>query len=190
MFHMAQQKKRKTGDAHFLVTENYLMTRGASLHLSAKQFQGMVPSNDTIYGVVVDIPVNPQALITLVVYINGASNLYFNNGGSYTGAATRYPAVVQAGRMLVANASRILGEAEKTTKLDLPVGLEHHIFLMTKNGIYRKVFVPTEAIDASRDMQTIYALYQRVMQELRTAQMKDRAAAPHNPASKKNQGGV
>lgn len=182
---MAQ--KKRPADTHFLVTEPYLMTRGAALHFPSKQFSNMLTNNNSVYGFVVDIPVNPQTLITLVVYINGASNLYFNNGGSYTGAAQRYPAVVQAGRVLVANSSRILAEAEKTTKLDLPTGREHHIFLMTRGGIYRKVILPTEITEESRDTQTIYVLYQRVMQELRTAQMKDRAAGhtqKKHPASK------
>lgn len=182
---MAQ--KKRTAQTHFLVTEPYLMTRGAALHFPAKQFSNMLTNNNSVYGFVVDMPINPQTLVTLVVYINGASNLYFNNGGSYTGAAQRYPAVVQAGRILVANSSRILAEAEKTTKLDLPTGREHHIFLMTRGGIYRKVIMPTEIAEESRNMQTIYVLYQKVMQELHTAQLKDRAVGntqKQNPTTK------
>ncbi|MCD8219621.1 MAG: hypothetical protein LUC50_04545 [Ruminococcus sp.] len=169
-------QKKRTAKTHFLVTEPYLITRGAALHFPSKQFQSMLASDDSVYGFVVDIPANPQTLITMVVYINGASNLYFNNGNSYTGAAQRYPAVVQAGRLLAANCSRILAETKKTTVLDLPTGQEHHIFLLTKGGIYKKVFLPSDIPDASRDLQTVYVLYQKLMQELHTAQLKDRTA--------------
>ena len=169
---MAQNKNPQI---HYLVTESYLMTRGAALHFPSKQFGGLVPTDDTIYGFVIDMPVNPQTIITLVVYINGAANLYFNNGGSYTGASQRYPNVVQLSRALVANASRILGEAKKTKQLDLPTGREHHIFLLTRNGIYRKALMPTELVSESKDMQTVFALYQQLMRDLHTAQLRDRA---------------
>jgi len=174
---MAQTQKKKTPQNHYLVTESYLMTRGAALHFPSKQFQNLISMNDTVYGLVVDMPVNPQTLITLVIYINGAANLYFNNGGSYTGASQRYSTVVQLGRGLVAQSNRILGEATRTKKLDLPIGREHHIFLLTKNGTYRKAFLPTELKDESSDLQSVFALYQRLMQELNAAQMKDRAKA-------------
>ena len=75
------QKKRKV-QTHYLVTENYLMMRGAALHFPAKQFAGMIHNENSVYGVIMDIPVNPTSLSTLVVFINGAVNLYFNNGSS------------------------------------------------------------------------------------------------------------
>ena len=93
---MAQKKEHV--QTHYLVTENYLLTRGAALHFPAKQFSGMISDEHSVYGVVIDMPIDPRTLSTLVVYINGAANLYFNNGGSYTGASQRYQTVVQAGK--------------------------------------------------------------------------------------------
>ena len=75
----------------------------------------------------------------------------------------------------MANASRILGEAKKTKQFDLPVGPTHHIFLITQNGIYKKSVLPAHIFQESKDMQSIFALYQRVMAALHTAQLKDRA---------------
>ena len=80
---MAQ--KKNPVQTHYLVTESYLMTRGAALHFPAKQFSDMITDEYSVYGMVIDIPIDPRTLSTLVVYINGAANLYFNNGGSYTG---------------------------------------------------------------------------------------------------------
>ena len=105
---MAQKKEHV--QTHYLPTESYLATRAAALHFPAKQFADMINDQNSVYGMVIDMPINPVTLSTLVVYINGAANVYFNNGGSYTGASQRYQTVVQAGRLLVANASRILGE--------------------------------------------------------------------------------
>lgn len=172
---MAQ--KKNPVQTHYLVTESYLMTRGAALHFPAKQFSNMITDEHSVYGMVIDIPIDPGTLSTLVVYINGAANLYFNNGGSYTGASQRYQTVVQAGRILVANAPRILSEAEKTTSFSLPTGQPHSIYLLTKGGIYRKTVHPAAIKEESTDMQAVYFLYQQVMRELRSAQLKDRAAA-------------
>ncbi len=173
------QKKHKV-QTHYLVTENYLMTRGAALHFPAKQFANMLNNDDSVYGVIVDIPVTPTSLSTLVVFINGAVNLYFNNGDSYTGASQRYQSLVQAGRILVANAPRVLHECEKTTKFELPTGQPHNIYLLTKKGVYKKELLPAEVKQESSDMQSVYFLYQQVMRELRSAQLKDRSAGSAN----------
>lgn len=162
---------------HYLVTESYLMTRNAALHFPSKQFSDMITNEKSVYGMVIDMPVNPRVLSTLVVYINGAANLYFNHGGTYTGASLRYPSVVQASRLLVTNAARILGECEKTTTFALPTAQPHNIFLLTRSGVYEKQVMPTEIKSESADMQAVYFLYQQVMRELHSAQLKDRAAA-------------
>jgi hypothetical protein len=60
------------------------------------------------------------------------------------------------------------------------MGRNNNIFLLTRNGIYKKTVSPTEVSNESKEVQSIYFLYQRVMQELHSAQMKDRAAAQKN----------
>ena len=170
---------------HYIVTESYLMTRSAALHFPAKQFADMLHNENSVYGIVIDMPVDPKTLCTLVVYINGAANLYFNNGGSYTGASQRYQTVVQAGRILVANASRILSECQKTTSFALPTAQPHNIFLLTKSGIYEKRVMPSAIQSESNDMKAVYFLYQQLMRELRSSQLKDRAnAQAHNKNQK------
>ena len=171
------EQKKRAPQTHYLVTEEYLMTRSAALHFPAKQFNGMLPSKGSVYGMVIDMPMDPRTVATLVVYINGAANLYFNNGGSYTGASQRYQSLVQASRLLVINGTRILPEAKKTKQLSMPLGQPHNIFLLTRNGIYEKQVMPTEVSQESKDVQSVYFLYQQVMRELRSAQLKDRAAA-------------
>ena len=53
----------------------------------------------------------------------------------------------------------------------------HHIYLLTKGGIYEKEVLPAAIKEESADMQAVYFLYQQVMRELRSAQLKDRALA-------------
>jgi len=85
----------------YMVTEKYIVTRGTALHFPPKIFGKLVTSKDTIYGVVVDMPMSPTLLGTLVMYINGAANLYFNNGAEYIGAAQKYQTVAQPARIAV-----------------------------------------------------------------------------------------
>ena len=122
----------------YMVTEKYIVTRGTALHFPPKIFGKLVTSKDTIYGVVVDMPMSPTLLGTLVMYINGAANLYFNNGAEYIGAAQKYQTVAQPARIAVASAPRLLPEAVKTTATDLPNAQHHYIYLISKNGIYKK----------------------------------------------------
>lgn len=161
----------------YMVTEKYIVTRGTALHFPPKIFGKLVQNKDTIYGVVVDMPMSPTLLCTLVMYINGAANLYFNNGSEYIGAAQRYQTVAQPARIAVANAPRILEEATKTRATDLPNAQHHFIYLITKNGIYKKDLRLADLPKESKEMQTFFYLYQQVMGALRNAQVKDRSQA-------------
>ena len=150
----------------YMVTEKYIVTRGTALHFPPKIFGKLVTSKDTIYGVVVDMPMSPTLLGTLVMYINGAANLYFNNGAEYIGA-----------RIAVASAPRLLPEAVKTTATDLPNAQHHYIYLISKNGIYKKDLRLANLPNESKEMQSFFYLYQQVMGALRNAQVKDRSNA-------------
>ena len=68
---MAQKKEHV--QTHYLPTESYLATRAAALHFPAKQFADMINDQNSVYGMVIDMPINPVTLSTLVVYINGAA---------------------------------------------------------------------------------------------------------------------
>jgi hypothetical protein len=67
------------------VTPKYLATRSSALHIPPAQFSNMKFKSDEVYGVIVDMPMSPIIMVTMVCFINGAANLYFNNGAEYTG---------------------------------------------------------------------------------------------------------
>lgn len=156
------------------VTQKYLMTRGQALNFPASYFKMKLKRND-VYGMVIDIPMTQQVLASMVCFINGAANLYFNNGGEYSGAAQKYRNLVQAAHTLVANANQLLPKAEKVKAFDLPSGRTHYVYLLTTGGIYKTVIEPGLIPETETEMRTIYVLYQRVLNELRQCQLKDDA---------------
>lgn len=156
------------------VTQKYLMTRGQAINFPSKFFK-MELKKDDVYGVVIDIPMGSQVLTTMVCFINGAANLYFNNGGEYSGAAQKYRNLVQASHALVANAGQLIPKCEKVKAYDLPTGKNNNIFLLTKGGIYKTVLKPGYIPETEPEKRSVYVLYQRVLNELRNCQLKDDA---------------
>ena len=158
------------------VTQKYLMTRGQAINFPAKFFNTNF-KKDEVFGVVVDIPMASDILTTMVCFINGAANLYFNNGGEYTGASQKYRNLVQAAHTLVANAGQLLPKAEKTKQYDLPKGRTNNIFILTKGGVYKTEIKAGLIPEEEQELRTFYVLYQRVLSEIRSCQLKDEAEA-------------
>ena len=157
------------------VTQKYLMTRGQAINFPYQPFTQFVKGKNDVYGVVIDIPMSSDVLTTMVCFINGAANIYFNNGGEYTGAAQKYRNLVQASHALVANAANLLPKCEKTKKYDLPKGRTNKIFLLTKSGVYTTEIKAGIIPEEEQELRSFYVLYQRVLSEVRTCQLKDDA---------------
>ena len=154
----------------FNVTQKYLMTRGQALNFPYQPFAQFIKNKNDVYGVVIDIPMSADVLTTMVCFINGAANIYFNNGGEYTGAAQKYRNLVQASHTLVANAGQLLPKCKKTKQFDLP-----NIFLLTRSGVYAAQIQAGAIPEEEQELRSIYVLYQRVLNEIRTCQLKDEA---------------
>ena len=156
------------------VSKPYLVTRNQALRLSPSNFTQFM-AQSTVYGVVVDMPMAPTVITTLACYINGAANLYFSNGEDYSGAAQRYPGVVQAARMFVSNAAHYIKDENKVSNFELPNSRLHYAYLLTTKGVYRLEINPMQGQQTAEE-RVFLSMYQRVMSELRSAQMKDKAA--------------
>lgn len=161
------------------VTPKYLMTRGQAINFPSKFFN-MKFKKDDVYGVVIDIPMSPEVLTTMVCFINGSANLYFNNGGEYTGASQKYRNLVQATYSLVSNAGILLPKSQKVTAYDLPKGKTQFIYLLTNGGIYKTELKAGLIPETEPEKRTVYMLYQKVLSELRMCQLKDDAAMRNN----------
>ncbi len=156
------------------VSKPYLVTRNQALRLSPSNFTQFMTEN-TVYGVVVDIPMAPTVITTLACYINGASNLYFSNGKDYSGAAQRYPSLVQAARIFVNNAAHYVRDDNRAKTLELPNSRTHYAYILTTKGIHRLEINPIAGQQTTEE-RIFLNLYQRVMGELHNAQLKDQAA--------------
>ncbi|MBR3044742.1 MAG: hypothetical protein IKI45_09685 [Oscillospiraceae bacterium] len=156
------------------VSKPYLVTRNQALRLSPSNFTQFMKES-TVYGVIVDMPMAPTVITTLACYINGAANLYFSNGNDYSGAAQRYPGVVQATRIFVTNAARFVTEENRARTLELPNSRSHYAYILTTKGIHRIEINPLQGQQTPAE-RAFLLMYQRVMGELHTAQLKDKAA--------------
>ena len=156
------------------VTQKYLMTRAQAINFPANFFNATF-KKDQVFGVVIDIPMSSEVLTTMVCFINGAANIYFNNGGEYTGASMKYRNLVQAAHTLVANSGDVLKDCEKTKMFDLPKGRTHNVFLLTKGGIYKTQINSGYLPEDKPELRSFYVLYQRVLSEIRSCQLKDDA---------------
>jgi saccharopine dehydrogenase-like NADP-dependent oxidoreductase len=115
-------------------------------------------------------------MVTMVCFINGAANLYFNNGGEYTGASTRYKSVVQAARNLVVNANPLKAAAKRTSQFPLPTDGVHYVYMLTKRGTFKTEINLKNLREESKEKRVVYYLYQQVMSSLRLAQLRDQEA--------------
>lgn len=156
------------------VAKQYLVTRNQALRISPSNFTQFM-TKSTIYGVIVDMPMAPNFITSMACYINGAANLYFSNGGDYSGAAQRYPGVVQAARILVTNAANYIEDAKKAESFALPGGRTHFVYILTTGGIYQ-LAINASSANTDPKQRLLMNLYQRVMGELHQAQLKDKAA--------------
>ncbi len=162
------------------VAKQYLVTRNQALRISPSNFTQFM-TKSTVYGVIVDMPMAPNFITTMACYINGAANLYFSNGGDYSGAAQRYPGVVQATRIFVNNAANYLEDAKRADSFAMPAGRNHFVYILTTKGVYKLEMLATSA-NTDPKQRLLMNLYQRVMNELHQAQLKDKAANITNEA--------
>ena len=168
------------------VSKPYLVTRNQALRLPSSHFTQFMKQS-TVYGVVIDMPMAANVITTLACYVNGAANLYFSNGGDYSGAAVRYPGVVQAARVLVNNAAMFAKDENRVQTLELPSGSLHYAYILTTGGIYRIALDHTTA-NMNPEERVFMSLYQRVLNELRGAELKDKAAGIDPKAEAAKQG--
>lgn len=162
------------------VTPNYLATRNSALHIPPAQFSNMKFKSDEVYGIIIDIPMGQTIMVTMVCFINGAANLYFNNGSEYTGASTKYKSVVQAARNLVVNSNPLKQICKRTSQFPLPVAGKHNIYMLTKRGIFKSEINPQTIYNDSKEKRVVYHLYQQVMGALRLAQLRDAENLPES----------
>ena len=169
---MAERKRSPLN--RYPVTQKYLEARAGAISFAATDIKKMTAPESQVYGLVIDIPMGPNLLSTLVCYANGSANLFYNNGSALVGAATKFRSVAHAARTLVLSAENCLAVAEKVNSYDLPVGRVHYVYFLTKRGfIYKTEITPGNFNENDKGKKLLFHLYQNVMAEIRAAQLKE-----------------
>ena len=168
---------RRTPADRYGACEQYLMPRLKALTLTPAALNIKLTADDQAYGVIVDIPMGPSLLGTLICLPNGSVSLYFNNGESVTGYSAKYPAVAQSCRTLLLSIGQVLPACRRSSEFDLPIPNQHNLHILTRKGVYKTVIVPSDLEkDGNKLCKYAFFLYQNVMTQMNNAQLKERAA--------------
>ncbi len=174
---MATIRKRSVLD-RYTVTEKYLYSRAKALTLRPNALGVKLSADNQVYGAVIDMPMPGNMLGTLVCLANGTANLYFNNGNSVSGLATKYRSVSNAARSMTSSIGQILPACERVIEFDLPPANQYYVYLLTRKGIYKTAFNPTKlspiTTDQNEQLQRFaYYIIRKTMNEVQNAQMKE-----------------
>ncbi|MBE6842157.1 MAG: hypothetical protein E7510_04930 [Ruminococcus sp.] len=173
----------KTPYQRYNVCEPYLMARIKALRMPPAVIGVKLKDDKQVYSAVIDIPMGPNLLGTVVCLANGSVNIYFNNGATITNLSARHPSLAQTVRTFIASAGQSLPACERTSVFDIPLNASaHYAHIMTRKGVYKTVIDPF-ALDSSENGKMkafLLHLYQNVMNEIKNAQAKDQAARNSN----------
>jgi len=170
--------RRKSGLDRYGACEAYLSSRIRGLTIPPVAVGVKLNADDQVYGAVIDMPMGQDLLTTLVVLMNGNANLYFNNGGGVLGLGQKHQTVSSAVRAFLVNAGQALPSCERTREFDLPTHKTHYIYLLTRRGVYKMTLDPSQMLtETDKSKRFIFNMYQKVLTELRIAQMKEKSEA-------------
>lgn len=177
---MANMRRRSALD-RYAVTEKYLYARARALTLRPNALGVKLSADNQVYGAVIDMPMG-STLGTLVCLANGTANLYFNDGNGVIGEASKYRSVSNVSRSVIASMTQVLPVCERVIEFDLPAANNYYVYLLTRKGIYKTSFDPSKFNASPNDEKTkihrfAFFLTQKVLAELKTAQLKDNKAA-------------
>lgn len=159
----------------YSVTEDYIATRASAFRIKADVFGVKTEHFDQIYGVIVDIPLSPTVISTLICYINGAVNLLFNDGSQVPKEVIAKRAdVSKIGQAFVIASQNAFETAEKVVSYPLPAARVHYVFLLTQRGILRHIIDP-QSVNTDPVKKKLFVSYGAVMDVLKDVSMKGAA---------------
>ena len=169
---------RQSGLDRYGACQAYLTSRIKGLTIPPVAVGVKLNADNQVYGAVIDMPMGQNLLTTLVVLMNGTANLYFNTGGGVLGLGQRHQTVSSAVRSFLVSAGQVLPSCQHTREYDLPTHKINYIYLLTRRGVYKMELDPSQMLtETDKSKRFIFTMYQKILTELRIAQMKDRAEA-------------
>ncbi|GHU56532.1 hypothetical protein FACS1894132_14040 [Clostridia bacterium] len=153
---------RKYVNNPYTVTEKYIATRSAAFDIKGYQLGVKSEHIAQIYGVIVDLAISPNLLGTLICYINGAANVYFNDGGSVENVAVNNVDVAKVSQAFVISTQDAYDTAERVVSYPVPTTNEHFVYFLTRGGI-RKIVIDPATVDTNPVHKRLFVGYNAVM---------------------------
>ncbi|MCC8069372.1 MAG: hypothetical protein LIO71_06460 [Ruminococcus sp.] len=173
--------RRQSGLDRYGACEAYLSSRIRGLTIPPVAVGVKLNADNQVYGAVIDMPMGRDLLTTLVVLMNGTANLYFNTGGGVLGLGQKHQTVSSAVRSFLVSAGQALPSCTHTREYDLPTHKTNYVYLLTRRGVYKMELEPSTMLtETDKSKRFIFSMYQKILTELRVAQMRDRAEAQKN----------
>ena len=108
----------------------------------------------------------PEAVVTLVSVGDGATSLYFSNGGGVVGGGET-AAVAAATLQFLATAEGLLAELAPTDEFPLPALGQVIFYALTHDGAYTAGAAEQELQSRQHALMPLYAMGQNVITQLR-----------------------
>ncbi|MDR0918660.1 MAG: hypothetical protein LBM93_05350 [Oscillospiraceae bacterium] len=164
-------KKRYVNNP-YSVTQKYISTRSAAFDIKGYQLGIKSEHSAQVYGVIVDMGLSPNLLGTLICFINGAANVYYNDGGSVENLAINNIEVAKISQAFVVASQVAYDTSERVSSYPVPVTNEHYIYLLTRGGI-RRVIIDPETVDTNPVYKKLFVGYNTVMKIIQDTQRRN-----------------
>jgi hypothetical protein len=161
----------------YTVTEKYIATRKAGFNIEGRMLNLKPEHKDQVYGVIVDITISNTVLASLLCYLNGAANLFFNDGSSYENISANHREVAKIAQAFVISSQHAFQypeQLQKTTSHPLPNNLVHYVYLLTQGGTY-KIEIDPLTYKTNPLHNKLFQGYNTVMNVIKDAQLIDNA---------------
>lgn len=156
------------GGGHLSVpepSETYQGLRRMVLDLKAEQFSGHVGEHP-VYAALVDMNMR-GGCASIACVVDGTAGLYTSPGGGLIGAGQRYESVRSAALAFLDGSAQVLNRLTLAKDFSLPSGGKHHVYLLSKEGIFKDELDPDAVSSCSKETQFLFYLYQNVITALR-----------------------
>lgn len=108
----------------------------------------------------------PKALVSLVVFAEGSTSIYFGNGGGIIGAGEHAP-VRKAASELISTAATFVPEMKATKGPDLPAVGEVRFYLLTYSGLRSAAGIEEELGSGNHKLSPLFFAAHQVISAVR-----------------------
>ena len=136
--------------------------------LDIKQPPFTLTNNHSVVAAIVDMDMD-EAVASLACVADGTVSLYFSTGGGQLGLGSADEGIRTAALAFLNGSAQFLDQMEMVQDYPLPQNNKHFVYIVAKDGVYRRE-LDMETIDtASKEMRLLNDLYQNVLDKILSA---------------------